>query len=195
MASPVAHALAGWSLLLLARPRSIGLRELAIAAFLTVLADFDLIAVFVVGHEGHYWHHTVTHTAAWSALAGLVLAAVSRLRRGRADWPQALLVALLVGSHCVVDYYTIDRSFPHGIPVWWPLSVEFYVAAEPVFWNIQRGSLRDLVGWHNQRAMLSEAAILLPVVAVCYGVYRWSGGERGRTQRDEQAESKGPAPD
>jgi LexA-binding, inner membrane-associated putative hydrolase len=176
MASPVAHVAVGWSLALLCRPRRIRWQDAAAAAVLTVLPDFDLLAIpFVGAAEGHYWHHTVTHSAGFVLLAGLVAAAVSRIRRGQTAWGEAALVAMLIGSHTVVDYYTVDRSLPIGVPLWWPLSVEFYEAPHPVFLNIERGGLWNVLGPHNVQAMLREVVLTLPLLGLCFGFYRWRG--------------------
>jgi membrane-bound metal-dependent hydrolase YbcI (DUF457 family) len=176
MASPVAHVLVGWGLCLLCRPRRIRWQDALAAAALTVLPDLDLLAIAFVGAEqGHYWHHTVTHSAGFALLAGAAAAAVSRLRRGRAAWCEATLVALLIGSHTVVDYYTVDRSLPIGVPMFWPLSVEFYEAPHPVFLNIERRGLEDLLGPHNRSAMLREAVVAGPLLGLGLLFRRWRG--------------------
>ncbi len=175
MALPLGHAVAGWSLcLLVANPKRIEWRAAALVGLLTVVADFDLLASFLLPFPaGRYWHHTVTHTFAFGLLTWVVAGGVFWLARGKASWREAGLVALLVASHTVVDYFTVDESEPRGVPLFWPLNTEFYIAAHPWFLNIQRQDLWHLLSWHNVRAVVGELLVTGPMLALSFAWWRF----------------------
>jgi hypothetical protein len=73
------------------------------------------------------------------------------------------------GSHLILDWLTVDRTVPQGIPLLWPFSEAVFLSPLPLFTDIHHGSAwHAFVNWHNAGAALREAVLVgLPVMAFC----------------------------
>ena len=170
MASPLGHALAGGALYALAAPSGSAVRNWrpwAWAAFAGTAADLDFLPGLLV-HDPSRYHHEATH----SLVAALVFALLAGVLASRVLGPLGWRIAFLgvaYGSHLGLDYFTLDRTPPQGIPLLWPFSGEVFMAPVPVFWDLYHGSSWvAFVNWHNVVAVLRELAILgPPAVLAC----------------------------
>lgn len=128
MATPVAHALAGWaagSVLTPARKR-LDAALLAACVALAVAPDLDFLPGLLQGTPALY-HQGVTHSLLVGALvAGLAAWALALLGRG-GRWVVAPLFGAYA-SHLVVDLFGPDGRPPYGIPLFWPLSDRPFLA-------------------------------------------------------------------
>ncbi len=184
MPLPVAHSLAGVAIFkgLDADGTSKAWKRLALAVIIANVPDLDLLPGLIVGEPDLLHHVGPSHSAVFAIFAGVVVgvlaAAAGRrwpvvIRRATAVQGTALMVALCLLSHVVLDAFTSDFRPPGGVPMWWPISnvyVEFY----PWFFDaaklVGRGSPLDFVGSvlavHNLYAMLWEFVTLAPVIAL-----------------------------
>lgn len=172
MPTPVGHSLAGLSLyLIFNRDHSFlknwkGLLPFFIAA---LAPDLDFIPGLVIGDANRY-HHGITHSIGASLIFTFLFSLVFMLHR---DFQERFIIFLsLFLSHVFLDYFSVDTSFPYGVPLFWPLSERYYLSDPQIFLDIQRGSISLLFSYHNWIAAFREALILGPVVAILF-VYRY----------------------
>jgi len=205
MPLPVAHSLAGAAIYkgLDADGSLVTWPRLLLAIFLANSPDLDMIPGILVG-EPNRWHHVgFSHSAVFAvvfALAvGLLAAATGRrwpLWSGRlsAVTGTALMVALLLLSHDLLDAVTQDGRPPIGIPMWWPFSNmavhwgDWFPYVEKL--GGEGGALQfvgSLVNGHNLYAIMWEILTLAPVLAL---VAWWRARhDAQRSSRDEAAGS------
>jgi membrane-bound metal-dependent hydrolase YbcI (DUF457 family) len=170
MPSPVAHVLAGAAVYAALAPGD-GLRRdwrpWALAAFAGVAADLDFLPGLLVGQPSR-WHHWATHSVA-AALAFALLVAPLAVRALGSVGRRAALLLAAYGSHLALDWLTVDRTVPQGIPLLWPVSEAVFLSPVLLFTDIHHGaSWQAFVNWHNVGAVLGEAVLLgLPVAAFC----------------------------
>jgi membrane-bound metal-dependent hydrolase YbcI (DUF457 family) len=167
--SPLAHGLAGAAvyaaLAPAGRPRRAGW-PWGLAALAGMAADLDFVPGLLVLDPSRY-HHWVTH----SVLAVAVFVALAAPLAGALGPPgrRVAILGLAYGSHLALDWLTVDRTVPRGIPLLWPLDDTFYISPVLLFTNLHHGASWDaFVNWHNVGAVLTEAGLLgLPVALFC----------------------------
>ncbi len=170
MPSPVAHALAGAAVYAALAPRGVPAgdwRPWALAVFAGVAADLDFLPGLLVGAPSHY-HHWATHSIAAALAFTLLVAPRAAPLLGSTGRCLAIL-GVAYGSHLGLDYLTVDRTVPQGIPLLWPISDVVFLSPVLLFTDIYHGaSWQAFVNWHNAGAALTEAlAIGLPVAVLC----------------------------
>jgi membrane-bound metal-dependent hydrolase YbcI (DUF457 family) len=170
MPSPVAHALVGVAVYAALAPGERLRRDWqpwALAAFSGMAADLDFLPGLLVGQPSR-WHHWATHSVAAAIVFALLVAPLVRRILGPPHgWATLLLAAY--GSHLALDWLTVDRTVPQGIPLLWPVSATVFLSPIPLFTDIHHGaSWEAFVNSHNVGAALREALLVgLPVAAFC----------------------------
>lgn len=163
MCTPVGHALAGvavgWAVSRQA-PRPDPWREMVFLALVSQAPDLDFLPGLLTGSV-EYYHHGISHSLGFAALAGIICAALGRRWGLGARW--GWLGALLYLTHVLLDYTTIS---PRGIPLWWPLSQARVLAENPFFIDVWRRPLGWPLVWHNLGAVGLEVAVLAPPAAL-----------------------------
>ncbi len=180
MPLPISHSLAGAAIYtaLDEDGGGGGWRRLLMAIGLANAPDLDLVPGLFVGDPNRF-HRGASHSLITALVLGLLLAWVAWLMRGwqwrlrggllSGPYQTAFIVALLLGSHVLLDAFTADLSLPIGEQMWWPVSdawVQFY----PLFERADRmagpataGEFgRSLVSVHNARAMVMQLVLLGP---------------------------------
>lgn len=166
MATPLGHALAGMlvgTTMTRGRPLLGPWRDLWLFSGVAVAADLDFLPGLLMGDLNAY-HHGPSHSLGMAMLAGLILALWGR-RRGQA-WRWGLVGLVVFASHLLLDYLTIDRRPPLGMPLWWPFSLEYHLAETPIFLDISRQNLGLKVLWRAVQAMSLESLLLGPPLAL-----------------------------
>lgn len=134
------------------------------------VSDFDYIFGFFSGDPNRY-HRTWTHTITFALAVGGLSTLISLICK----WDKPLwfggLVTCLLLSHLFLDYFTLDRSTPKGIPLFWPLSQRFFVAPITFFPDVVKSShnatfFKSLFVGHNFRTLLRETIYLGPLFSV-----------------------------
>jgi inner membrane protein len=169
MPLPIGHALAG----LACRQASPGFflkNRWLDAAFFVLLAnlpDGDFLPGFLQGFPNRY-HHGVFHSL--GAMLAVSAAIALLFFRGQKKPLRVFAMAFIVlASHLLLDFLTLDFTPPYGLPLFWPLSGGYFIDARPVFLNITRASrsagfFPSLFSAHNLKAALLEIGILGGVV-------------------------------
>ncbi len=172
MSSPIAHSLAGLGIGFLSWRKvfkaPLTWKSVLFCVIMANLPDFDVIPGIFAGDINLY-HHDYTHTFLFAFAASLVVSAFAR--RNRLKW--AYMSFLLVLSHFVIDYITIDRSPPIGLPLFWPFSDIRFKWEFAFLPSVARGSsLISLLNAENIRTAAIETAVFLPFAILSYFVYR-----------------------
>jgi inner membrane protein len=154
-------------------------------AFLANLPDADFLPGFMLGFPNLY-HHGIFHSLG-AALA--VTAAIGWIfyQKQRHFWRFAALVFLLFYSHLLLDYFTKDFTAPYGLPLFWPFSKNYYIAAHPIFINITRSThsanfFSSLLSRHNLEAALLEILLLGGLVILAGTARRLFNKSAGRSR-------------
>jgi inner membrane protein len=184
MPLPIGHALTGIAFFE-ARPGFFFKNKWADAFFFIFLAnlpDADFLPGLILGFPNLY-HHGIFHSLG-AALA--VAVAVSWIfRRKKQPFRRfAPLVFLIFYTHLLLDFFSKDFAAPYGLPLFWPFSGNYYIAAHPIFSNIIRSDrsadfFPSLLNRHNLEAAMLEI-MLLGGLAILAGIVRWSLNKMGR---------------
>ncbi len=164
MATPLGHALAG----LAAGTAASGGRtilgpwqDLVFFTVVALLPDLDFIPGLLTGQN---YHQGPSH----SLLAALLVAILCGLwgrTRGH-GWLLAWCGGVVCLSHLAVDYLTLDKLPPYGLPLLWPFSPEHMTAKHAIFLDVKRHSLTWAVIAHDLKAMAWELLLLGPLAAL-----------------------------
>ena len=169
MSTPVGHFLLGAAIGAAIRPQRAWARAAMIGGACGVAADLDFLPGLVLGDAARF-HNAFTHSLAFAAAAGVLLALARSDDRGR--W--LLLGATAFASHLLLDYLTFDDSPPFGIPLFWPWISGRFTSPQPVFDNVVRSGGAAMIR-HNLRVAGIELLLLLPVAAAtCWWRHRTS---------------------
>jgi membrane-bound metal-dependent hydrolase YbcI (DUF457 family) len=187
MPSPFGHALAGIAVAWVAdlipgqrgtrtSPESAPLVARAggaltlICAGLAAAPDLDLLLdtprFYVTAHR------TITHSVTAVLLTIIIAAAVTgwvTRRRGISTTRIALMCGAAYASHLLLDWLAIDRNPPSGVQMLWPWSPAWFVSGLDVFPQTElRRFFTAATIRVNIKAMTSEGAILLPLLAALW---------------------------
>ena len=194
MPSPIAHALAGMAMQQARRGYFFTQRwhDALFFMFLANLPDADFIPGLISGRPNLY-HHGAFHSLG-AALGVAVLGAVFfYLKKSHAAarshdrfWGPAVMIFLLFSSHLLLDLFALDLVPPFGLPLFWPFSGRYFIAAKPLFINITRSSVAgdffpSLFTRHNLAAALREV-LILGSIALTAAWLRARAEKRNRAQ-------------
>jgi membrane-bound metal-dependent hydrolase YbcI (DUF457 family) len=168
MPSPIAHTLAAYAAVVIARPQIVADRRLSSIAMGSAfvfgsMADADF-AVAAVTHSRIWGHHFFSHSIPFVAALTAAIYLILRLIRIRAAAGYSGLAGLAYGTHLLLDYFTEDGRAPVGIPLLWPFTRHHFMAPVNVFYSIHRGDWDAIFGPHNLQALLIEVVVMSPVV-------------------------------
>jgi inner membrane protein len=143
--------------------------------FLANLPDADFLPGLMLGSPNLY-HHGIFHSLG-AALAIAVVMGWIFYQKKRPFWRFSVLVFLIFYSHLLLDYFSRDFAAPYGLPLFWPFSNRYYIAAHPIFINIIRSNrsanfFSSLLNRHNLEAALLEI-MLLGGLVVLVVIVRW----------------------
>lgn len=187
MSSPVGHTLAGLSICFLygALCSRIGgsgklkkfcikysLKGLIFVAFVACLPDIDFVPGIFIG-DINYFHHQGIHSLSFAIVLSFLILLISRMRKTEQSLGWGLISLLLIISHLVIDWLTIDKSLPFGIRLLWPFSGKyFYFQNAFLPYNVRSVSVASVFNVHNLRVVLSELAIYMPLMIISYFLYK-----------------------
>lgn len=138
---------------------------LLLCGLLAVLPDFDFLVGIIEGDPNRY-HHGISHSVFFGVVVSLVFAVVF-FPRDRAGIYSVLFFFVLL-SHLLLDFFSLDRSAPYGMKLFWPFSDDHYISPQTIFIDIRRVNrntefFQSLVtNTHNYWAVLREILILIP---------------------------------
>lgn len=172
--SPVGHLLCGILIYLIFNRynNKYSLNVLSLYIFFSVLPDIDFALGFIV-RDPNLFHQGLTHTLGAAAIAGTIGSLI--LRRKGQFINCCLLFTGLYYFHVVLDYIASasDTSYPFGVALLWPFSIEHYSFPVMIFLDIWRGEtnttfIPGLFNFHNFLAILIELMIFLPPILLFY---------------------------
>lgn len=174
MATLIGHSVAGITCVLLGR--RLGHERLLVPWLVFGLvagnaADLDFVPGILVGDINRF-HHGATHSLTAVLLFGVASLMLSRALQAR---PIELWISgtLAYGSHLLLDYFCEDARAPYGIPLFWPLSEQHFVAAQPILSGVKHGVpgdsllvfLSQVFSWENLAVVVLEVAVVFPLLA------------------------------
>lgn len=168
MPSPVAHSLTGY-LIYQATGKSAEVprwRFMILCLIVANAPDLDFIPGLFVGDLDRY-HHGISHSIGFAALFAFVFGIFETGWKKSPIGRNFAIFFCLYCSHIILDSLSVDTRFPHGIPFFWPLSEEYFIAPFAFLPPIRRVSsgielILDLFLPHNIQAMSIELLLLFP---------------------------------
>jgi hypothetical protein len=141
------------------------------------LPDADFLVGLVAG-DANLYHHGLTHSIGFCALATPVAALILDRCWALGFWKWTAVNGILLTSHLVLDALTADTRAPFGQPLLWPFWGGYLQAPTTVFLDVRRLGARteffsSLWSTHNLKAVAWEILLLGPLVALL-GVRRKS---------------------
>jgi inner membrane protein len=131
--------------------------------FLANLPDADFLPGFLLGRPNLY-HHGIFHSLG-AALAVATAGGYFFYLKKKRFWAAATVIFLVFYSHLLLDFFALDFVAPYGLPLFWPFSNRYFIAARPFFLNITRSPetrnfFISIFNRHNLTAALREIIIL-----------------------------------
>jgi inner membrane protein len=165
MPLPIGHALTGIAFIQ-ARPGLFFKNKWVDAFFFIFLAnlpDADFLPGLMLGSPNLY-HHGIFHSLG-AALAIAGLSGLFFFFKKQPFWKRFFMVFLIFYSHLLLDFFTWDFAAPYGLPLFWPFSTKYFIAAHPIFINITRSAhsvnfFPSLFSRHNLEAAMREIMLL-----------------------------------
>jgi inner membrane protein len=172
MATPIGHALAGYSVYVAGSSVKSRTPILFWACLLIAIApDFDFIPGILHGQPNLY-HQGLSHSLG----AALVVSLAAALIVGKgALWKNWSLLFVAYVSHLALDFFAPDGRPPYGQPLLWPISSTYYLAPLPlqILWGVRHAKatsagtsewISGILQPQNLRAIGIEVLVTLPMV-------------------------------
>ena len=127
------------------------------------LADFDFLFGFVVGEPNKY-HHQFTHSIVMAAVIAGIFAYIFCTNKKEEFFKTFGLFFGVYFSHILIDFFTLDTSFPFGEQLFWPFSNQYYISPFWIFMDVHKSNasidfFQSLFSKHNFFMVLSEIGI------------------------------------
>lgn len=173
MPTSIGHTLAGVFLkeTKIFTPAETAFKSLLVSVILANLADIDFLPGLILGNPNRF-HHGITHSLGATLVAGLVFGFYFYAKKNQ-FWAPFAFSGLLYLSHVALDFLTVDTSPPQGVPIFWPLSGEYYLSPISVFSSVHKDSFsatffQSLFVSENIWTVFREIFILGPFVLLVY---------------------------
>ena len=173
MPTSIGHALAGTFLnqTRVFVPADTLFKSLMISIILANLADIDFLPGLLAGNPNRF-HHGVTHSLGATLMTALAFGFYFYAKQHQ-FWAPFAFSGLLYLSHVGLDFLTADTSLPQGVPIFWPLSGEYYLSPISVFSSVHKDSssatfVQSLFVAENTWTIFREIFILGPIVLLGY---------------------------
>jgi inner membrane protein len=184
VATPIGHALAGYAVYRVSAYKREDRRTLLwLCLFLAIAPDFDFAPGILMGQPSLY-HQGISHSLGLASVVSLILALVYGLNRGTV-WAEWSWFFLAYASHLVIDLFGRDARPPYGIPLFWPIGAEHYLAPLQIFWGVRHAEVTSattgewitaILTLQNLRVIAIEVMVLLPVVLLVQYLQHFIGG-------------------
>ena len=149
MCSPVGHSLFGLIIYYLTNKKFNIIKYWKIPLIFIILSnlpDIDLLPMLWGNMDlANSWHHIYTHTIGFSIIVSLLFFLVLQKDRIKIS----IIVFLLIFSHIILDFLTIDSRYPFGVMLFWPFTLKYFHAFNPIFLPLKKGTISSLFTLHN----------------------------------------------
>ncbi len=178
MATPIGHTLAGLAVYGFLSPRKTPV-QISLILLCVVVAnspDLDFLPGIVMGRPALY-HQGITHSLGFALLVSFVATVIYRAINRR--WSFLFVFSLCFISylsHLLLDFFSPDvERPPFGIPIFWPLSGEYFVSPLSIFLGVRHAAstyastvewIRGIVDLHNLLAIGLEVMLILPFILI-----------------------------
>jgi len=174
VATPIGHALAGYMVYSVnTEKRADKWALLWVCLLLAVAPDLDFLPGLLLGQPDLY-HQGISHSLGLAAVIAFAAALVYRRSQGilGANWVRFFAAYT---SHLVIDMLGPDRRPPYGIPLFWPVSDEYYLAPFSLFPGVRHGGgtsttalkwITALFNPYNFEAIAIEVAVMLVIIGL-----------------------------
>ena len=158
---------------------------IALCVFAANAADLDFLPGLLVGDPSRF-HHGISHSIGFAAILALAFGLLLALLRREAIGRNVMIFFSLYVSHIGLDYFTIDTTAPHGVPLFWPLSDAYYIAPFAFLPGIKRADtsvefIPSLFSLHNLWAASVESFLLLPFILLIFTSRRMARGSEAKS--------------
>lgn len=165
MATPIGHTLVAGILYFTGR-RSLptGFSLLVLYGLFANAPDLDFLPGILIG-KANAFHHGISHSLGMGLIFAAVVTTVL-VKTSQRFAQYGLLRLMLIGfilyaSHIVVDYITLDNSYPFGMPIFWPITSQYFHAPLYIFPNVLHSSASAL-SVHNLFVAGRELVVFAP---------------------------------
>jgi len=185
MCSPVGHTFLGYSVSL---DSSVFVKWrkwwiIILIIFMSNLPDIDFCFGYLKGDPNLY-HHQWTHSLTFVFAVALLFGLGYRLFTRKPGLKVGCIVAVILISHLLLDIFCKDTRVPYGIQLFWPMSQKFFISPMTFLRDVSKASsnrafLSSLFCWHNFWTVMTEVAVLGPILL---SVWVWRRKKRSGEQ-------------
>jgi len=127
MSSPIGHSLAGYVFhtIRFRKFKPQGYRSLLLYIFMANAPDLDFLPGFLIGKPNLY-HHGISHSFGAAVIFSLCGTLLFQMKQYRSAVKAFGVYLSLYASHLILDFLCLDGRPPHGIPIFWPFTNEYY---------------------------------------------------------------------
>ena len=178
MSSPIGHSFAGY-IINAYSIRSLKIQDiktLFLCIFIANAPDLDFVPGLLFG-KPNLFHHGISHSIGMGAIFSLLLASLLNIGDTEKLNKDFFLFFSLYCSHLLLDYISYDGRPPIGIPIFWPLSNEYFIFKYPILPPVAHSGLthatiaqffNGVFSIHNLYVVLMEFAVSLPLLLIVW---------------------------
>jgi inner membrane protein len=178
VASPLGHSLIGYTLAAAMSNERVGrkFRQVLGCILIANAPDLDFLPGMLLG-KPNLFHHGISHSLGVGILFSLTLAALVNWRKRQHIRTDFLIFFTLYASHLMLDYISSDGRPPLGIPLFWPLSNEYFLFPHPILPGVMHSKLDhativqfldDVFSVHNLYVVFLEIAMATPLLLIIF---------------------------
>ena len=144
-------------------------RMIALLVVVANLPDLDFLPGFFVGDPNRYHHQYLSHSLGFAVFVGAIFGLYFFVKHKRRFWPGFLIFGGVCFSHMVLDFFTTDTGEPFGLPIFWPLTHDYFYSPISIFMSVNKGGsnvefIESLFVLSNLWVVLWEIAVGLPIL-------------------------------
>jgi inner membrane protein len=172
MPLPIGHSLMGYAIHdTTSEDKGFSWKSILLFVFVANLPDLDFIPGLLAGEANLYHRHFLSHSLGAALAFGVLAGAYCYFVRKKNFATNFALFSLVYFSHVFLDYFSMDHSAPHGVPMFWPLTTEYFASPFPVFMSVVKGNdsgrfFQSLFVAHNFQVALWEIVVFIPVITI-----------------------------
>lgn len=172
MPLPIGHSLMGYAIHdTTSVDRRFSWKTLLLFAFIANLPDLDFLPGLLVGEANLYHRHFLSHSLGAALVFGLLAGGFCHFVQKKNFATHFALFSLLYFSHVFLDYFSLDHSNPKGVPMFWPLTTEYFASPFPVFMSVMKSNesgrfFQSLFVAHNFEVAIWELLVFIPILTI-----------------------------